>query len=116
MPKLKIEWECRWDQRKIRLIQREVQMALRILGGVSNVSPIMSVEETQAEPVQKPNIILQCKRYDGHKKAICGKVWESEIFTPCPACGNRKFVTKIPSWPKSNSDSPQEAAATPSLD
>jgi hypothetical protein len=89
-------------------------MALRMFGGVSTVSHIMPAEEPQAKPETKPNIILQCKRFDGGKKAICGEVWESELFTPCPACGDRKFVTKIPEWPQSSSDSPQAVAATPS--
>lgn len=66
---------------------------LRIYGGVSNVSQILTVDQAKPEPV-KPKLYLTCRRYDASTKAVCGEAWESDTFSPCPKCGNRQFVTK----------------------
>jgi hypothetical protein len=75
------------------MVRRDMERDLRLYGGVSNIGPIIPVDQTKTEP-PKPRLYLTCRRYDTATKAVCGHAWESETFTPCPKCGTRQFVTK----------------------
>lgn len=75
------------------MVRREMERDLRQYGGVSNIGPLEPANTAKKEP-PRPRLYLTCKRYDTASKAVCGQLWESEVFTPCPKCGNRQFVVK----------------------
>jgi len=66
-------------------------MAIRVMGGAANVSAIVPVDAVAAPP--GPRLKLTCRNNAFGKK--CGAAWESDVFTDCPKCGQRKFVHKV---------------------
>lgn len=91
--RLKLEWECAWEQRKIDLATNILRRELSFLGGVSNIGRIEpAVATSQEEP--KARLSLICS-WNPRGKGRCGMTWDSETFTPCPKCGQRRWVKKV---------------------
>lgn len=111
MPRLRIEFEAEWSQRKIDMIRREMERDLRQYGGVSNIGPLVPVLQAKPEP-PKPRLYLTCRRYDPNTKVICGEAWEADSFTPCPKCGQRQWVSKA-ERPKPPPEAEQPEAIDP---
>lgn len=93
MKRMRIEWECNWEPRKVAMVQGELQRTFSRMGGVSNIGSLRIAIDN--EPIQeRPKLQLHCAQYLLKEKKVCGARWESEFFTPCPSCGNRAFVRK----------------------
>lgn len=99
MPRMRLEWECNWQPRKLQAVQSGIQRMFSHLGGVSNLASlaIVIVDEDAPGMPGKPLLQLVCKKYLLDEKRKCMHRWGAEFFSECPAghgCG-RGFVAKL---------------------
>ena len=93
MPRYRLEFDCNWSPQKVRQAGIELCRQVKFLAGVKNIT---FAKAAAAEPIpEQPRLTLSCRKYFPKLKTVCGEVWASDIFTPCPKCGAKQFVKKM---------------------
>ena len=113
MPRFNIGFDAGWSTRKIPMMKRDLSRVISRQGASHIVfTQVEDVAETPAPPKMLRLGCRDCEKSNG--KVYEG--WEAQTFTPCPECGGRESVFKMP--PPSEVSEPEtepSAEAAPSI-
>jgi len=92
--RLRVEFDAEWQPGKIAIVTNQLRRFLAECRGVGRIDTIqiVPVEQASKTPTAPALLPLYCTNKSFGK--ACGAVWQAETFTPCPQCGQKKYVHK----------------------
>lgn len=110
MQRLRFEFSADWTRQKCQIVSLEIRRLLSSFRGAENFDGI-SIVNPEPEKPQRPEFLkLICIANPGGR-GRCNATWEAKTYTPCPTCGQKRYVHKITDPEVTGASAPASAGA-----